>query len=173
MKFKKLTNCLLKNLNTSLQATEEVASLPEPSLPALQNRYYVETFFLEQYFTKNNVRFHIDVETCDLSQLQFGEGIPIPEQGLFSENIPIPEQGLSVTISTKSAQPVSLQLIYFTDDLPFWMRHGLIILDGDDNILYLRAINHDPLTEWYINELANDLQDAEENFIFPGEPVQL
>lgn len=48
-------------------------------------------------------------------------------------------------------------------------RYGLQIL-RDENPVYERDSNQDPLTEWYINELANDATDENGQIIFVGDP---
>ncbi len=131
----------------------------------LENRYFVESHFLVQYFDSDVIILRIDnAEPCTLAE--FAYGVELPDQGImFQINAENVIDGLTGNF---------LQFIYFgNDDLELKMGHGLIILDSDSNVVYLRTEMDDPITEWKINELANDLCDKNGKFVFEDEPVQL
>lgn len=135
------------------------------TLGVLQSRYFVESHFLAQYFDSDVIILRIDsAEPCTLAE--FAYGVKLPDQGfMFQINAENIIEGLTGDF---------LQFIYFgNDDLELKMGHGLMILDSDLNVVYLRTEMDNPITEWKINELANDLCDEDGGFVFDGEPIQL
>lgn len=76
---------------------------------------------------------------------------------------------VTITCGHCDIEPISLVYVYDSESDDY----SLMIIDSD-NIVYQREAGQDPLTEWVINEMANDplITDEYGNPLFIGDPIQ-
>ncbi len=146
-----------------LQMAEKLGLPPinqEAAPIVFECRYFVEACFLKRYFDKIPILRVSNVDPCEMSH-----------------DFNSPDQGIMIRVSAENDVDgplgVSLQIIYSLEKDQWGnISYDLTVGDGS-NIIYTREAGQDPLTEWRINELANDLCDHNGEIIFAGEPVQI
>lgn len=130
-------------------------------VPAVPDKYIVEFSFLSKYFTSDCLRTCYDgIGTLRVFGYDRQETYECHHIIITGDD----------TINGPTGE--ALHLYYFgSEGFYSGVNYGLVITDKGDNVLYWREVGQSPRTEWLINCLAEDLKDAEGDFVFKGEPT--